>query len=256
MFATAATVFHPSFDAVHSAPVATKPAPAGDPRHLDLTTLVRYCTRESEAFYRGQPYDSAFSYELFRRALVERNDAAWEQLYLHYAGLVEGWVRRTTAFGQSGESADFFVSGAFARFWRAVTAERFADFPSLAALLNYLRLCASSVVIDSVRSRTWSETQSAEEGAELSDTHAAPETEVIDQLERAAFWQCVNAQLADEAERAVIFDSFVLGMAPRMIARRRQNLFADVSEVYNIKRKALLRLGRSNEVRRFLASEE
>ena len=47
---------------------------------MDLTTLMRHCACESERFYRGQQHDTSYSYELFRRALVDRSEAAWETL--------------------------------------------------------------------------------------------------------------------------------------------------------------------------------
>src|ERR1043165_3676753 len=94
---------------------------------------------------------------MVRRALVVGNDIAWEHVYAHYSPLVESWVRRSGAFAGSGESSEFFVGAAFTKFWRAVSPERFATFPTLAALLAYLQLCTSSVVIDSVRSQSWAE---------------------------------------------------------------------------------------------------
>lgn len=92
-------------------PILVNPEPT--PAQMDLITLMRRCATESERFYRGQQHDTRYSYELFRRALVERNESAWEQLFHHYSGLVEGWVRRSGAFSSSGESSEYFVVGAF-----------------------------------------------------------------------------------------------------------------------------------------------
>ena len=91
-----------------------------DPAKLDLAALVRRSLSESELFYHGQPHDTRFSYELFRRALVERNEQAWEHIFTSYGSLVESWVRRSGAFASSGESSEYFVGAAFTRFWRAV----------------------------------------------------------------------------------------------------------------------------------------
>src|SRR5579859_6998204 len=115
---------------------------ASDLMTLPLEALARQCCTESERFYRGQPHNTRFAYELFRRALVERNEAAWEHVYAHYSPLVDSWVRRSGAFLNSGESSEFFVSLAFTRFWRAIPPRRFAAFPTLAALLQYLQRCA------------------------------------------------------------------------------------------------------------------
>src|SRR5581483_3770656 len=66
-----------------------------DPREMSLTALVQHCATQSEHFYRGRAHDTRFAYELFRRALVERDELAWEHVYTHYCPLVEGWVRRS-----------------------------------------------------------------------------------------------------------------------------------------------------------------
>src|SRR5690242_3295935 len=101
-----------------------------DPMQLRLAALAHRCAVESERFFHGQSYDARFAYELFRRALIERDELAWEHIYMHYSPLVESWVRRSGAFVGSGESSEFFVGAAFTKFWRAVSAERFATFPN------------------------------------------------------------------------------------------------------------------------------
>ena len=221
---------------------------------MDLSTLVRYCVVESERFYRGQSHDTRFSYELFRRALVERNELAWEHIYSHYSNLVESWVRRSGAFASSGESSEFFVVCAFTKFWRAITPERFAAFPTLASLLHYLQLCAGCVVIDSVRAQSWAE-MLPEEAIPFGRTpQTAPDEEAMDRVNRQEFWNYINTQLNDEAERVVVFSSFVLGLKPGDIYARRRDLFASVNDVYNVKRNVLGRLSRDQALRYMLAS--
>src|SRR5262245_24055669 len=131
--------FHPHTTQVLHQPVGI------DPVLMEMSTLVRRCEIESERFHRREAYDTRFAHELFRRALVERSDLAWEYLYWHYHNLVETWVLRSSSFRHSGESSEFFVAAAFLRFWRAISPERFASFPTLGALLDYLRCCASCV---------------------------------------------------------------------------------------------------------------
>lgn len=224
------------------------------PGQMDLTTLMRRCACESERFYRGQQHDTSFSYELFRRALVERSEAAWEQLYRHYSGLVEGWVRRSGAFTSSGESSEFFVVGAFTKFWRAITPERFDSFPTLASLLHYLQLCATSVVIDSVRTQSWSEMLPEDTITASASPQYSPDEEAVNRVHREEFWQLVDAQLHDEIERVVVYCSFVLGLTPRAIFAKRSDLFSSVNDVYNVKRNVLGRLGRNSQLRQMFVS--
>ena len=43
------------------------------------------------------------------------------------------------------------VNLVFERFWVAIGPDRFAEFPSVAALLKYLKMCVHTVLIDEVR---------------------------------------------------------------------------------------------------------
>jgi DNA-directed RNA polymerase specialized sigma24 family protein len=230
------------------------PAATGDNslKAMDLTTLVKHCATESERFYRGQPHDTRYSYELFRRALVERNEQAWEQLYLHYSGLVEGWIRRSGAFNSSGESSEYFVVGAFTKFWRALSPERFASFPTLASLLQYLQLCATSVVIDSVRAQSWSEMLPEETITPNHGPQTSPDEEAVSRVDRQEFWRFIDAQLNNEVERVVVYCSFVIGLTPRAIYAKRSELFSSVNDVYNVKRNVLGRLSRNTQLRQMM----
>jgi DNA-directed RNA polymerase specialized sigma24 family protein len=231
---------------------AANPEPT--PRQMDLQSLMRRCATESERFYRGQQHDTSYSYELFRRALVDRNESAWEQLFLHYNGLVEGWVRRNGAFNSSGESSEYFVIGAFTKFWRAISPDRFASFPTLASLLHYLQLCTTSVVIDSVRAQSWAEMLPEDTMNHSHISQHSPDEEAVGRVYREEFWQLIDAQLNGEMERVVVYCSFILGLTPRAIFAKRSDLFNSVNDVYNVKRNVLGRLGRNTQLRQMFAS--
>lgn len=224
-----------------------------DPTHLELSVLMRRCLAESDHFYRGRSHDTRFAYELFRRAIVEHNEIAWEHIYAHYSVLVESWVRRSGAFASSGESSEYFVSAAFTKFWRAIS-ERFDQFPTLASLLHYLQLCAGSVVIDSVRAQSWAEMLPEEALPTGVSIQAAPDEEAMKRVDCEEFWNYINTQLNNEAERIVVFRSFVMGMKPGDIYNERQDLFQSINDVYNVKRNVLGRLSRNPELRSMLAS--
>ena len=225
-----------------------------DPMQLSLPALVRRCATESDHFYHNRSYDARFAHELFRRALVEHDEIAWEHVYSHYSPLVESWVRRSGAFVGSGESSEFFVGAAFTKFWRAVSPERFATFATLAALLAYLQLCTSSVVIDSVRAQSWAEMVADDSLPTDQAPRGSVDDEAIDRVSSAEFWRYIGAQLHCDAERAVVLGSFVLGMKPSEICNQRPDLFAGVGDVYNIKRNVLSRLSRNPELRRHLSA--
>jgi len=218
--------------------------PTGVLARLDTATLAARCALENERYQRGQPSDPSYAHELFRRALAERDDVAWEYLFNQYRGLVERWVRNNAAFDGSGESADALVGEVFAKFWRAIPPERFGQFPSAAALLHYLQLCAGCVVIDNARART-SARLASEQLLPLGDgLHAAPDQEVIDRIHSKEFWGYIATRLNGEVERVVVTLSFIDGMKPREIYDARSDLFGSVKEVYLAKRNVLDRLSR------------
>ncbi len=222
------------------------------PTEMDLTALARRCAIEGERFHRNQPHDPRFAYELFRRALVECDEAAWEYLYVQYRALVERWVRSCGAFASSGESSEFFVTAAFVRFWRAISPERFGSFPTLATLLHYLQQCAACAVIDSARAQAWGEMLREELASQDRAPQSSPEEQAIQRISRAEFWRYLNTKLHDEAERVVVLHSFVSGMKPNDIFRHRQDLFRSVNDVYVVKRNVLARLSHDNGLRRIL----
>jgi DNA-directed RNA polymerase specialized sigma24 family protein len=220
-----------------------------EPRAMDLTSLARRALAESRRFYRHEEYDPRYAYELFRRALVERDDAAWAMIFEQYTPLVEHWVRRTGAFTVSGETSDFFVSAAFTRFWRAIPAERFGSFPTLASLLNYLRRCATCVVIDSARAHSYADLLPEEAVNWNTQRMAYADEEATEQVSREEFWRLVDGLLTNEAERVIVRCSYLLGMKPGDIFAEWGALFSCVEEVYTLKRGILTRLRKSPELR-------
>jgi DNA-directed RNA polymerase specialized sigma24 family protein len=230
---------------------AVRPSLAED---ADLTrvsvhTLARWCAEESRSFYRHESHDPRPAYELFRRALVERNEDAWEYIYQQYLPLVEHWVRRTGAFTNTGESSEYFVSAAFARFWRAIPANRFVNFPNLASLLNYLRRCAGCVVIDSIRAHSYNDLVPEDAVSYQLVAEGDAEDEVTERLARVEFWNQVTALLNSEAERVLVYNSFIMGMKPGAIFEARPDLYESIDEVYTLKRNVLTRLRRSSELK-------
>jgi len=217
---------------------------------MDLATLAWHCGAENQHFHHGQPSDSRYAYELFRRALLERDEGAWAYLYDLYRNVVQRWVRKSTAFGASGERSDALVGEAFARFWRAIPPARFVLFPNVNALLQYLQTCAGCVVIDNARAAT---RIALAEAVRLNGARQpSPDEEVLDRMNTEELWHHVIGQLNGEAERVVVFDSFVGGLKPRDICARRRDLFTSVREVYMVKHNVLARLSRDRDLRQML----
>lgn len=211
---------------------------------LSLTSLAQHCAEESDHFFHRRDHDPRFCFELFRRAIVEEDQRAWRRLCNNYHPLVSGWVRRNRAFASSGEEIDYFVNGAFAKMWSAMSAEKFASFSDLKSLLRYLQLCVSSVVTDYARSQEYHQMlEDLPPGVE-EDEGEAVEDVALARTEREDFWQAIAQRLNDDKERLVLHYSYVVGFKPSQIYEEKEELFDDVREIYRIKENVLARLRR------------
>jgi len=185
-------------------------------------------------------------YELFRCAIVERSSEAWAAIYAHYRPVILGWSRQYCAKSSSDESPEDIADRAFSRAWLALTAEQFAHFNSLAALMAYLRSCVVAAAIDI--SRALATRERAYQRLEVRAV-ITPEQQVLQNNARQAFWQQVLKIVTADLERMVLEEAFVLALPPRTIFARHPGLFEDVAQVYALKRNLINRLVRSREFR-------
>jgi hypothetical protein len=51
-----------------------------DIQNLTLSGIAHRCAQESDRFFNRQAHDPGFCYELFRRAIQNRNQMAWERI--------------------------------------------------------------------------------------------------------------------------------------------------------------------------------
>src|SRR5262249_10136117 len=184
-------------------------------------------------------------YELFRRAIVERDDQAWAEAAVRYRQLLIAWTGHRSSNATIGERADDIANRALVRAWSALSPERFGQFPNLAAVLAYLRACVTSVVIDCARSEA-----NLERVMQLIevDQVATPEQIVLDQVDRRELWRIASQLAQSEEERVVLAESYVYVLPPRVILERHPHPFADTTAIYATKRNLLTRLKRCPEL--------
>jgi DNA-directed RNA polymerase specialized sigma24 family protein len=219
---------------------------------MSLADLARTCRDETNKFLRGEPRDDAFCFEIFERAIAHRDHDAWESIITQYRGIVVAYIGQHTAAGLVPEDDHFWVNRAFQRFWMALSPERFDRFPDLAALLKYLKMCVHSVLMDEVRARRSAQVTSLDAVPPEAATTSDSERLAIGELARQQLWQAIRREVQDEREVLVVELSFVRGLKPGEIYERHPDRYADVGEVYRVKRNALERLRRSPEIRSFL----
>jgi hypothetical protein len=244
----------------------TDPAGADDLSGLTVAELARATKQEAEKFQRGEPSQDAFGVELFRRAVCDRDTAAWQAVGAQYRGLLLTWIKRHPASPLVHEDDDYWIHQAFTRFWQAVNTERIHHFTTLAALLSYLRMCTHSVLMDEVRARkSVTNTVLEADSGPVRDPASgdAPEHEyadaedvsdlVVSRLSGQEVWRVIARELPAESERLVVYLSFAHYMTPGEIQCRHHDRFPTASDVYRVKRNALDRLRRSKAMRSLVA---
>lgn len=224
----------------------------------DLSTRSQ---REMQQYYKNGDAETAYSYELFRRALGERNERAWAEITRIYHGMVKTWVLKHGRFEDSGEEADYFVNRAFERLWRYVACKpgKFAQFSELPAILQYLKLCAHASVTDDAPSLsvpTSSIDGDGQQGRPDVDSHiAAPNPLRSDQtnaVETQELWQIVESYLVDQVEQIVFVGFFREGLKNRELLHLYPQHFKDAKEISNKRTSILRRLSRNEEFKEIL----
>ncbi len=212
-----------------------------------MEELADRCRRESERFSRGQEQDQRYCLELFRRAVVQRDEQAWECVYQQYGAQVARWVRAHPSFDICQEEVAYFVNATFTQFWKYVS---FPTSPTLGGLLEYLKKCVATAIIDHVRANDKAGRRSdwdADQIAETPDDRDEPSPD--EHLDAQHLEALVQSLLKSEQERVVVESRFFFGMSPRAIQAQHPQLFGDVAEVYDCLANVLKRLGRHPELR-------
>lgn len=218
---------------------------AGQP----IGELSRHCAEQTDLFFRKQPYRTDWCYELFRRAIVERNQEAWEAIYRQYYNQVLGWTLRHSQLERTGEEAGFYVNRAFERFWQGLKPENFHNYHDLAALLGYLQMCVHSAIITTLRTSEAQLVKTSLETTNGTPLSTNPEDEALARASASEIWKIVQQVCENDSEWAVAYSTYALGMAPRQICARYPKYIADAKQVNDIKRRLEARLARHPAMR-------
>lgn len=226
------------------------------PQQMAVNELAQKCQQETNNYFKHQNHDDRYCFELFRRALQERDSFAWEAICLQYESLVAGWVSQHSGFESSGEEVEYFVNGAFGRISGTLSPEKFSNFSDLGYLLRYLKMCVHSVITDYNRAADYGDFFALNEVTEEVSRDPSPEEQAMDISNRQTLWEFTRIRLHDEKERVVIHGSFVLDLKPQEILDHFQSLFSGVDEIYRVKQNIISRLRRDAEFRKLLGVDD
>jgi hypothetical protein len=211
---------------------------------LSAAQLADLCAAATARYlHGGGAHDTRSCYDLFRRAVVDSDQAACTYLCQCYGDLVARWVRKRLRFAYTAQDVEACVNWAFASMFRSLARPgAFDRFPALEPLLSYLRACAYSAAETENRAVFAEEVELHDNVPAAGDDLLAP---ILQTAEAQTVRRVVDALLKDERERTVYEAYFAFGLPPRTIFELHPTLFRDVQDVHRVKQIMLERIGRS-----------
>lgn len=229
------------------------------PEHLSLEDLREEVANEIYQFRIHHPTDNACSFELFRRALVLRDEHAWSTLYSLYSNLVSSWILHGASAAElTEEDVASLINAVFAKVARSVSAQKFANFPTLEMLLSYIKRCTQTVVIDELRRRQVLAGRECAYESPLETIEQEPMAEdpaevLASQLTSQDVWSAVACAVPSHAERLILVYVCMLGWKSRELQHLYPALYPTIDDVYRIKRNMIERLRRNRQLQALVA---
>lgn len=189
---------------------------------------------------------AAARYELFRRALVERDEEAWETLYHAYECLLASWISKQISVPV--ETYDALLSDVWMKLLLYIrTAEKFAQFANLGAVLAYLKCCTMTACVDYIRAqaRMQSTTLSLETVDMSAHSVFAVEQDLLYDVRYQDLLHDVEPLLRTEQERIMVQVLLIEQEKPSTLLKWYPDLFDSVESIYWSRRKLVRRLQRS-----------
>jgi RNA polymerase sigma factor (sigma-70 family) len=221
-------------------------------RHLKTVAIAERCAEETARFYQRKSSSDLFCYELFRRAILKRESAAWEALVKQYRPQIRRWIRR--AGSPDEDSLEDLTQDAILRFWRAYNSDQFAQAGSLSEILRYWQDCARSALLD------WSRRERHK--VLLFDSHEnlphflsagdRPEVHMALREARLKLWELVRHHCKDEVDMLLAQRVFVEGCKPRQVHSECPQWFVRRTDLYQRLRNLKDRLRRDPLVQKLL----
>jgi DNA-directed RNA polymerase specialized sigma24 family protein len=227
-------------------------------QQMAVADLAQRCAQETDLYFNRKEFDTSYCFELFRRAIRNKDEHALEVVIVQYQPLVTRWVDKwmdkNSDFSSFNEESQDFVAQAFERFWISYTPAKFENAQSsLPAVLKYLQMCVYGALTDAWRKlhRIRLEQDAQDEEHEFSEPDPTPE----DLLQKNEFWQLIKKKAKDPKEYKVVYASFHLALSPREILAEYPDEFGNIKEIYQHKANFLERLGRDDEFKEFVRQQ-
>ncbi len=214
------------------------------PSTMSLSALADRCMSEINNYRHGEVSGDQYCLELFRRAMLEQDNAAWalvvERFHEYMMGSFRRHVKREAASRL--DSPENYVARAFDRFWLAAVHNQQLEFTTLVGALSYLRNCLYADILDTLRANSRSNEVVLPE-PRFPDESAVEEHQEEDQ----GLWETIQGMLTNERERRVAYLLFYCNLKPREIVRSSPQEYSSVQEIYRLRRNIMERLWRNSD---------
>ena len=224
-------------------------------RQQSLSAIIEGCRKISRQIRKNKagslPSQKQYCFELFRLAIEEGNNQAWQALKQQYDGLIHHWVISNSGAPLSLQDREDLVQDTWANFHRALKKYQISlgtHFEHVGALLKFLNNCAYTATM-----KHWKRRQKAKRLQEKLSKIApkvasAPEEATLKQIfreERLAALKKWREERITEPHEQLVFDcSFKEGLKPKQIVAAYPEMFANAKAVSRIKENLMKRAKR------------
>jgi len=215
---------------------------------LDKPGLAHRCRKEQLLFIAEESYDPRYCFKLFRLALEENDLEAWRYVTTIFSDLVGAWVFKHGGFRDCGENVEYVIQGTFDRCLYALSGKKLDTDKGLGGLLNYLKKCVHSEIVDLIRKK-------GPPTVPITDNIPGSSLPKTDPIAKEKLWNFVNDKLKTDEERVVVYATFFLCYHPSQIYdkyARKLSKFKSVKDVSRVKENVFARLRNDSELKQYL----
>ncbi|MGB0385360.1 MAG: RNA polymerase sigma factor [Ardenticatenaceae bacterium] len=219
-------------------------------QQLSLTTIIQ---RYDEELQVSREHEVGYGFELFRRAVEDRDTHAWDAIHERHHRLIYSWIERGTTGTLSSDEKDDLCQEIWLKFYRNLikSTDLAYNFKHIGSLFNYLKKCVFTVTHDHYRRLTKQkklQNALAENSVKLYTTPNNLDTEWLARQSRLeAIKEWIATSVTDPEEQLIIHCSYELDLTPGEIYQRYPGRFQSVRRIYRIKERILKRAKRSFE---------
>jgi len=181
---------------------------------------------------------------VLRRAIVQGDQDAQVWVQQRLGKVVCGWLHHHPSKEAACrlESEEYYVAGAFERFWQLTIDQQFN---TLATALPYLLVSLHGAILDRLRAA------SRPEKVPLPQPGLPRELLIENAASGIEIWELLQRILLDAREQRLAYLLFHCGLAPQEIVQYRPQEFGDIAEVYHLRRKVIERISHCEDLKRY-----